>query len=919
MGTVTFLFADIVGSTRLWDTHPEAMRAALGEHDALARKIVTANNGDIFKHTGDGFIAAFRAAAGAVSAAVEYQRLLGERTFPDVGPLTTRIGVHTGEVEERDNDYFGPALNRASRLQAAAHGGQVLVSVVTQRMAATPDGVTYLDLGEHRLRDLSQPERVYQAVADGLTTDFPELRTTDLVPNNLPTIGSSFVGREQEMEEIAKLVRGARVVTISGVGGAGKTRLALQVAAEMGAAFPGGVWLVELASVTDAAQVDNEVARALGVVEVSGQGMRDLILDYLAERHALVILDNCEHLLDAAASLADALVGRAPDVKIMTTSRELLGVAGEVAYGLRSLSLPREDDEVSPAALLRFDAIQLFLERAAATKPDYRMSAADAGFIAEICQRLDGMPLALELAAARLRSFSPRQIADNLDKRFRLLTGGSRTALPRQQTLAAAIDWSYRLLTGPEMSLFQRLSVFQGGFTLESAMAVCSDAEAVDEFEILELLPALVDKSLVVAETGGDEARYTLLETIRQFARDRLDESGTGEAYRLRHAEHFLELGREAGRNIRGPDEALWWERIGTELDNLRQAMTWGLESDNSVLALRIAESFWRYWWFNSVWSEGIGWLIKTVKAAESTATKLDLAGGLLGWGTLRGWAPHHEGDSVELLTRAVELYRELDAEGVDREVLKRTYSAALINLSALMEITEGPSAATTELNEEALAVARRLGDAAGVAVSLGNLAEAASRSGDEDKARALFVEAIEASKALRSQQRLVEANWQVGGSELKFGNPGLARQAFTSALDSAIADNRQVPIDVCRVYLAVCDIDEDLPEGGATFREAVRTQFSHSEMQSNMVSLHICVVVAADVALIEGRFEDGAALLGASEALTEAGTVVWHEFLPRRDRVEERLRQLLGPEFEAAKERGLGWSPAEMIDVITG
>lgn len=906
MGTFTLLFTDIEGSTRLWDTHPEAMRSALSIHDELLRKAVDAAGGRLFKHTGDGSVSVFAVASDALEAAAEIQRRLAMMTFSDIGELRVRMGVHTGEVEERDGDFFGPPMNRTARLMSAAHGGQVLVSLVTERLAGAVAGISLQDLGEHRLRDLAKPERIYQLMSDGLTSSFPELRSPDLVPNNLPTLATSFVGRDQELAEAEKLLRGARLVTITGVGGAGKTRIALQLAAEMGSAFPGGMWLIELAAVTDPDHIDSVSAQALGVAEESGRSLRQSILGFLEGREALLIVDNCEHLVAAAADLIHDILAHASSCKLIATSRELLGVGGEVAFGLRSLSVPRAGEEIRPETIGRYDAVRLFLERAAAAKPDYRMTSKDAEAVAEICRRLDGMPLALELAAARLRSFSPTQIADNLDQRFRLLTGGSRTALPRQQTLVAAIDWSYRLLAPAEKALFERLSVFQGGFSLESAMDVCQDDGTLDSFTILELLPALVDKSLITADMEGESAGYRLLETIRQFARERLDESGAGDAYRRRHAEHFLELAREAGRNIRGPDELLWWERIDTELDNLRQAMTWGLESDQPLIALQIAEAFWRFWWFKSTWGEGVSWLQQAVAAVGENAPKLARAEGLLGLGSLKGWADP-AGDPVDLLQRAVDLYRELDAEGTPAELLVRGYSAALINLSVAIETNVGDQQMVNDLNEEALVVSRRLGDRSGEAVALGNLAESASREGDAERTRALFGDALAASEALQSRQRLVEQYWQVGASELKFGDPVRARAAFQSALEQAVAGKLSEPAQITRAWLPVCDFDEGVDWRIADFVEQVRGALEMPGTRDSLFFRGPMTVFRADMELQRGAPDVAARLLGVSAALEDGGVLLGHELVGRRERVTDSAKAALGDRYASLFEEGRG------------
>ncbi len=917
MATVTFLFTDIEGSTRLWDAHPDAMRSALADHDELVRKAVDAAGGRVFKHMGDGSASAFTVASDALEAAADIQRRLAMMTFADLGELRVRMGVHTGEVEERDGDYFGPPLNRTARLMSAAHGGQVLVSLVTERMAGSVAGIALKDLGEHRLRDLAKPERIFQLIADGMASTFPELRSPDLVPNNLPTLTTSFVGRDQELAEAEKLLRGSRLVTITGVGGAGKTRIALQLAAETGLAFPGGMWLVELAAVTDPDHIDSVTAQALGVAEQAGRSLRESILGFLEEREALLIIDNCEHLVDAAASLIHDILAQASSCKVIATSRELLGVGGEVAFGLRSLSVPRGGEEIRPETIGRFDAVRLFLERAAAAKPDYRMTSKDAVAVAEICRRLDGMPLALELAAARLRSFSPAQIADNLDQRFRLLTGGSRTALPRQQTLAAAIDWSYRLLSPEEKVLFERLSVFQGGFSLESAMDVCRDDGTLDSFTILELLPALVDKSLISVDTDGDDARYRLLETIRQFARDRLDESGAGDVSRRRHAEHFLELAREAGRNIRGPDELLWWERIDTELDNLRQAMTWGLESDEPLIALLIAEAFWRFWWFKSTWGEGVSWLQRAVAAVGEDAPKLVRAQGLLGLGSLKGWADP-AGDPVDLLQRAVDLYRELDEEGTPAELLVRGYSAALINLSVAIETQVGGLPMIDDLNAEALVVSRRLGDRSGEAVALGNLAESASREGDAERARALFVEALAASEALQSRQRLVEQYWQVGSSELKFGDPVRARAAFRSALEQAVAGKLTEPAQITRAYLPVCDFDEGVEWHIDDFITQVRGALEMPGTRGSLLFRGPMTVFRADMELSRGAADGAARLLGAGAAIEDRGVLLGHELVGRRERVTASAMAALGERYEALFEEGRRMGEEEVLSLLS-
>lgn len=485
--TFTFLLTDIEGSTRLWENHPEEMRQALHIHDGIITDAVTSHGGNVFKHTGDGMAAAFDSASPALAAAAGIQRELSATSIPKIGGLRVRIGVHSGEAEQRGDDYFGPPLNRVARLMSVGHGGQTLVSLVTARLAEADESPELLDLGEHRLRDLGRPEHIFQLKAAS-TDGFPPLRTLDARLNNLPVIPTSFIGRETELAELTDVLRHSRLVTVTGVGGAGKTRLVLQAAAESSSDFPAGVWLVLLGALIDPELLDEAVMESLGIEQPTGTKPRQALLEHLSGREMLLILDNCEHLVTAVADLATDILTHSPECVLLTTSRELLGVSGEAAFGLRSMSLPKR--EVNAERLMSFDAARLFVERATAVDHHFSLEEDNAGAVLEICRRLDGMPLAIELAAARVRTFSPSKIAELLDQRFRLLTGGSRTALPRQQTLEATIEWSYRLLYPEEQKLFSGLSVFQGGFTLEAVIEVCA-TEELEELDILELLRSL--------------------------------------------------------------------------------------------------------------------------------------------------------------------------------------------------------------------------------------------------------------------------------------------------------------------------------------------------------------------------------------------------------------------------------------------
>ncbi|HEV2370042.1 MAG TPA: adenylate/guanylate cyclase domain-containing protein, partial [Acidimicrobiales bacterium] len=492
-GTVSFLFTDIEGSTRLWEDHREAMSAALEEHDRIIRKAVDGRRGRVFATGGDGLAAAFQLAADALAAAVDAQEAISSACLPV--PLAVRMAVHTGAVENRDGDYFGPPLNRAARLMAAAHGEQVLTTAVTASLAMDqlPDGAALLDLGKHRLRDLAEPEHVFQVVHPKLRSDFPPLRSLDRYPGNLPIQTTVFIGREAAIAETDKALDEARVVTLTGVGGVGKTRLALQVAADLVDRFGDGAWFVELAPVGAPESFSDAVAQALGVRPRPGASLDEAVLDFLHDKALLLVLDNCEHLLAAAAGFVDVVVRQAPEVRILSTSREGLGLAGERTITVASLEVPPPDSPID--AVLVSESVRLFIERAREVNGAFSPSGADAGVVANLCRRLDGIPLAIELASARASGMTPTEILGHLDGRFRLLTRGRRTATTRHQTLRNTLDWSYDLLEEAERTVLRRLAVFAGDFSLASAEAVVADDD-LDAFEVVDHLVRLVEKSL---------------------------------------------------------------------------------------------------------------------------------------------------------------------------------------------------------------------------------------------------------------------------------------------------------------------------------------------------------------------------------------------------------------------------------------
>ena len=601
-GTVTFLFTDIESSTHLWEHYPEWMRGAFARQETILRTAIAAHQGYPYKMIGDAFQVAFATALEGVFAALEAQRALTAEPWGEPGPLRVRMALHTGVTEERGDDYVGPALNRAARLMSIAAGGQTLLSSATTELVRDqlPQGAILHDLGEHRLKDLTRPEHVFQLSSPGLPSDFPPLRSLNTLPNNLPIQLTSFIGREGEMAEAKRLLATTRLLTLTGPGGTGKTRLSLQLAADVLDVFPDGVWLAELAPLSDPALVPQTVASVLGVREQPGRLLVDTLIDYLRSKSLLLILDNCEHLIDACAQLVTSLLSACPRLKILPSSREALGIGGETIYRVPSLSLP-EARHSTPEALIQCEAARLFVERAQAAQPRFTLTKHNLNATIQICRRLDGIPLALELAAARLRLFTVEQIAMRLDDRFRLLTGGSRSALPRHQTLGALIDWSFDLLPEGEQVALRRLSVFAGGWTFEAAEAVIGP-------EALDLLSHLVDKSLVVAEEHEEQRRYRLLETIRQYARDKLLEWGEAPTVRDLHLETYLHLAVEAEPRLEGPEMLRWLDRLEAELDNFRAAMEWALDRKPEA-ALQLAASLRWFWQSRGSLAEGRRWL----------------------------------------------------------------------------------------------------------------------------------------------------------------------------------------------------------------------------------------------------------------------------------------------------------------------
>jgi predicted ATPase/class 3 adenylate cyclase len=726
-GTVTFLFTDLEVSTRRWEQEPDAMRAALARHDLILREAVAKHDGQVVKGTGDGVHAVFATADGAVGAAIDAQLALSGEQWSVSEPLRVRMGLHTGVAELRDGDYYGTAVNKAARLMSAASGGQVLVSLTTEELLreAMPDDVAAVDLGEHRLRDLSRPERVYQLVAPGLGEEFPPLRSLDAFPSNLPAQLSSFVGREDEVAEVAGLLGEHRLVTLTGVGGVGKTRLALQVAAEVVPRFPDGAWVVELARVRDPAAVVEAVAAALGAPSGTEVAAIDTLVRFLRPKSLLMVLDNCEHLLDAAANLVRALEGACPNLVILATSREGLGLRGE-----RLVAVP---------SLVEADSELLFVSRAEAAKHDFALSDANLGAVREVCRRLDGVPLAIELAAARVSVLSPAQIAARLDQRFALLAGGERGAIERHATLRAAIDWSYDLLEPAEQVMLARLSVFAGGCTLDAAEVVCSGGP-IEQGRVLDLLSSLVARSLVTVDVSDpEETWYRLYETIRQYAEEHLDPADH-DATRHRHAHYYATWLPAAIESLDAPDQTTWIARTDRETENVRMAITWAVHHRLTQLVCDLPAAIAK-----------VHPLAPTLPVGRAVIASADQILELV-----RATSPEHLPRAIAFsavgalkrgeLDRAQELFDEAAAldDGTDG-LLRINLAVIALNLA----LTTGDVAAAEEAIAQEVALARRHGGPSQLSAGLSSLAAQHAASGGFDVARTEATEALELARAV--------------------------------------------------------------------------------------------------------------------------------------------------------------------------
>ena len=887
-GTVTFLFTDIEGSTKLWERRPNAMRIALGRHDALLRQAIENNDGVVFKTIGDGFCAAFAAAPNALSAALAAQRaLIDAEAAPDALALHVRMALHTGTAEPRDNDYFGQPLNRVARLLAAGHGGQTLLSSVAHELTrdTLPTSAGLLSLGDHRLRDLGSPEHIFQLLHPDLPSEFPPLKSLDNpdLPNNLPQQVTSFIGREKEIEAVKLLFGKTRLLTLTGSGGCGKTRLGLQVASDVLDNHAEGAWLVELAPLTDPGLVPQAVASVFGVRFEVGRPLLHTLVEALKPRNLLLIMDNCEHLLDGCAQLADTLIRSCPGIRILASSREALGIAGELTYRVPSLSSPDPMQPATALSVVQYEAVQLFVDRALFRLPEFAVTNHNAPALASVCFRLDGIPLAIELAAARVRSLSVQEINARLNNSFLLLTGGSRTGLPRQQTLRALIDWSYYLLNDQEKALVSRLSVFAGGWTLEAAESVCTSSHAetggnrdrlgsdlgshtgegekqdkanragISTEDVLELLTTLVDKSLVVADAEQGQTRYRLLETVRQYARDRLAEAGEDERMRELHQSFFTALAEEAEPHLEGPDAPVWLDRLETEHDNLRMAMEWR----NNEKALRLAGALLGLWWIRGYYAEGREWL-RVVLAGAAAKPRTSMRARVLYSAGVLAYSQCDYAAARRLLEESLELWQELgDKRGVAWSLRSLGYVAH----------HQGEYEAATDLYEQSLFICREVGSKSGVAWSLNCLGEIAHHNGKFAAAHRLYAESLALRRELGERRGLADSLYNLGENAHDSGDYAEAHGAFQEslALHRELGDIQGTAYALLGLAMVSHDLG-DYTAARSMFEECLTIMRRLGEKHGIACSLE----AIAALAYVQEQLRRALYLWGAAEAFRE-------------------------------------------------
>jgi predicted ATPase/class 3 adenylate cyclase len=906
-GLHAFLFADIEGSMALLQrVAADACARVLTDHHELIRSALARHGGQELNTAGNGFLAGFSSPRACVAAAMEMQQALAARERPGGEPVRVRMGVHCREAEQTAAGPVGLDVHRAARIAAVAHGGQVLVSETAAALLADrlPPGAALKDLGVNQLKDLSQPERLFQLCGPGLAAQFPPLRSlgNPALPNNLPAQLTDFIGREQEIAEVLRLIESSRLVTLTGAGGCGKTRLGLRVAAGLLGGWGDGVWLVELAAVTDKDAVPAAVASALRIPAQPTRPLLDALADALGPQDMLIVLDNCEHLIGGCARTAETILHRCPKVHLIATSREPLAIGGEQIYRVPSLSLPGPGDD-DAAAASSCDAVALLADRAWAQGVTLDLTAGTIGLAVSVCRRLDGMPLAIELAAARLRSMSLGELAGRLDQRFRLLTGGSRTALARQQTLRATVGWSYSLLTPAEQLLLARLSVFAGGFDLPAAEAVCGHRSIV-QFDAAVLLGSLVDKSLVVTEPAGASVRYRLLETIRLFAAEQLTGIGGQEAAAARdaHSAHYLAVAEAAAPHLTGPEQGIWYDQLETEHANLRRAAENAAgQPDGTAQVLRFAIALWRYWAVRRRKEEAAGLLLPVLRRPDAAADPAVFAEAL----TIASYLTMNTDltTSVNLAEQADNIASELGDNrllATSREQLTWAY------------FWSGQLERARPLGQDSVQRARQLGDD----VRLGMSLLAYGLAFDAGESGLPYAEAIACTERSGDLYIRVAVLNDAGFRYLETGNTSAARAHLEAALRTAKAVG-MLHLAARENLAKVLRAEGDLDGARSAFQDLARNSRRVGDKRALSGAMHGLACLAADL----GDWHRAAALHGAAQALLDQiGSRMAAFDARRRQESLDQITAALGDEqLKHAYNQGTALSLDHAIDLALG
>jgi len=889
-GIVTHLFTDIEGSTEKWEQEPERMADALARHDVLLRAAVETHHGRVIKTTGDGIYAAFDDAANGLSAAIAIQQSVADPAATAGMSFLVRCGLHAGPAHERDNDFFGGTINRAARIMGLAYGGQVLASQAVADLVAgrLPAEGSLRDLGDVRLRGIVSSEHAYQVVHPSLRQEFPALRALEAAPNNLPKHLTSFIGREREIEEAEALLGRTRLLTLLGIGGLGKTRLSLQIAGDVLESYRDGVWLVDLAPLRDPSIVASEAAKVLGVREEPGRPLIETLCAHLRPRNLLLILDNCEHLIKPSAVLVHAILRAAPQVRIIATSREALRVPGEQSYMVTPLPVPNRSDGIE--ALARSPAVRLFVERAQLHRPTFALNEQEAPAIAELVARLEGIPLALELAAARVRALSVADINVRLKDRYKLLTGGGRVLLERQQTLRALVDWSYDLLQEHEQVLLARLAIFVNGFEHKSAEEVCGTDPLTPE-DVLDLLTSLVEKSLVLAEERRDGMRYRLLETIRDYAVEKLTGRNEFPATAALHCNHYFVMAKAGNEGLHGPGQAEGIRRFESELDNLRAAIALALEGCvDPIIAVKLEVAMQGFRTLRGYSTEGR----RNVRAALAlpAVEASDVAQGhALYVGAALATAQSDYSEARRMLEKCLVLRRGL---GNPLDI------AATLSTLSWVRLHEGDAIEARACEEEALALFRQLGDRDGEAIGLQHLGEIDRELADHEGACRHIEESLAIARTIMHGELESECERMSGEVAIEEGDFPTARAKFTRALEvsSGVGDKRGEATALW--LLGKTDVFQGDTDSARTRLRGALLVFHAFEMRAELLG---CLEDIARLERSVGSVEEAVRHYAAVTVARERLGLAWSPRDEQRLRAElAAMRQAVGDgEFEAA------------------